>query len=61
VLGLIDMLSNILLAVATAGVTGSAFVLGLELCAAARKQAVQMHASRCAKAPCFVHRHLRHS
>jgi hypothetical protein len=56
---LIDILSNILLAVATAGVTGSAFVLALELGSTVRKQVMQAHDSRCAKRACFVHRRLR--
>lgn len=57
--GVIDMLSNILLAVATAGVTGSAFVLAMELGSTVRKQVTQIHASRCAKHTCLVHRRLR--
>lgn len=59
--GLFDMLSNILLALTTAGVTGAAFVLAMGLCSTIRKQVVQTHALRCAKQTCFVHRRLGHS
>jgi hypothetical protein len=58
---LFDILSNILIALASAGVTGSIFVLALELGSALRKQVMRIHASRCAKHPCFVHRRWLHS
>jgi len=59
-LATLETLSNVMLAVATAGVTGSAFVLALELGAVAHRQAKQYHASRCARKTCLLHRHTRH-